>query len=153
MPKEGDEPAEAISLANQRLKRAAVPGSIVLITDAIGRSQFAALEKIRKQGGAEVHILAMAAGPEVIPPAGSPPAPALDMDSLREAARAMGGTLGTVTADKRDVENLSARIERSISHAPASEGRQWQDAGYYLLALLALVMLTFFRRGGSVAVE
>ena len=153
MPQTGDEPAEAITLANQRLKKAAVPGSIVLITDAIDISQIAALAEIRKQGGAEVHMLAMAAGPEVIPPPGSYPAPALDLDSLREAARAMGGSVTTVTADKRDIESLSAKIERSISHAPAQEGQQWQDAGYYLLALLALLMLTFFRRGGSVAVE
>ena len=153
MPQNGDEPAQAITLANQRLLKAAVPGSIVLITDAIDSSQIVALDKIRQQGGVEVHILAMAAGPEVIPPPGSPPAPALDMDSLREAARTMGGTVNAVSADKRDVESLAANIERSISHAPAQEGQQWKDAGYYLLALLALIMLTFFRRGGSVAVE
>lgn len=153
MPQKGDEPAEAITLANQRLKKAGVPGSIVLITDAIDTSQIAALDKIRQRGGVEVHVLAMAAGPGVIPPPGSPPAPALDIDSLREAARAMGGTVSTVTADKRDVESLSAKIERSISNAPAQDGQQWQDAGYYLLPLLALLMLTFFRRGGSVAVE
>ena len=153
MPMEGDEPAEAIALANQRLKNAAVPGSIVLITDAIDTSQLTALEKIRELGGAEVHILAMAAGPEVIPPPGSPPAPALDINSLRKAADAMGGSVNTVTADKGDVENLSAKVERSISSAPASEGQQWQDSGYYLLWLLALVMLFFFRRGGAVAVE
>ena len=153
MPMEGDEPAEAIALANQRLKNAAVPGSIVLITDAIDTSQLTALEKIRELGGAEVHILAMAAGPEVIPPPGSPPAPALDINSLRKAADAMGGSVNTVTADKGDVENLSAKVERSISSAPASEGQQRQDAGYYLLWLLALVMLFFFRRGGAVAAE
>ncbi len=153
MPMEGDEPAEAIALANQRLKNAAVPGSIVLITDAIDTSQLTALEKIRELGGAEVHILAMAAGPEVIPPPGSPPAPALDINSLRKAADAMGGSVNTVTADKGDVENLSAKVERSISSAPASEGQQWQDAGYYLLWLLALVMLFFFRRGGAVVAE
>ena len=153
MPMEGDEPAEAIALANQRLKNAAVPGSIVLITDAIDTSQLTALEKIRELGGAEVHILAMAAGPEVIPPPGSPPAPALDINSLRKAADAIGGSVNTVTADKGDVENLSAKVELSISSAPASEGQQWQDAGYYLLWLLALVMLFFFRRGGAVAVE
>ena len=153
MPMEGDEPAEAIALANQRLKNAAVPGSIVLITDAIDTSQLTALEKIRELGGAEVHILAMAAGPEVIPPPGSPPAPALDINSLRKAADAMGGSVNTVTADKGDVENLSAKVERSISSAPASEGQQWQDAGYYLLWLLSLTMLFFFRHGGAVAVE
>jgi len=153
MPMEGDEPAEAIALANQRLKNAAVPGSIVLITDAIDTSQLTALEKIRELGGAEVHILAMAAGPEVIPPPGSPPAPALDINSLRKAADAMGGSVNTVTADKGDVENLSAKVERSISSAPANEGQQWQDAGYYLLWLLSLTMLFFFRHGGAVVVE
>ncbi len=153
MPMEGDEPAEAIALANQRLSKAAVPGSIVLITDAIDSSQLAALEKVREQGGSDVHILAMAAGPEVIPPPGSPPAPALDLDSLRKAAHAMGGSVTTVTPDKRDVESLSGKIERSISHAPASESQQWQDAGYYLLWLLVLIMPMFFRHGGAVAVE
>ena len=153
MPLDGDEPAEAITLASQRLKDAAVPGSIVLITDSVDRSQLAALESTYKQAAIEVHILAMAAGPEVIPPPGSYPAPALNLSSLREAARVMGGTVTTLTADKQDVENLSAKIERSISHVPAQEGQQWKDAGYYLLVLLALIMLLFFREGGAVAVE
>ncbi len=153
MPMAGDDPAEAIALANQRLKRAAVPGTIVLITDAIDTSQLAALDKIHQQGGSDVHILAMAAGAEVIPPPGSPPAPSLDIDSLREAARVMGGSVTTVTSDKGDVESLSGKIQRSISHAPAGEGQQWKDAGYYILVLLAFVMLFFFRRGGAVAVE
>ena len=153
MPMAGNEPAEAIAMASLRLKDAAVPGSIVLITDAIDTSQLSALENTYKQARFEVHILAMAAGPEVIPPAGSYPAPALDMESLRKAARVMGGTVTSVTADKSDIENLSAKIERSISHVPAAEGQQWKDSGYYLLVLLALVLLTFFRRGGAVAVE
>jgi len=153
MPLKGDEPAEAIALASQRLKDAAVPGSIVLITDSVDTSQLAALENTYKKAAIEVHILAMAAGPEVIPPPGSYPAPALDLDSLHEAARVMGGTVTTVTADKQDVKNLSAKIERSISHVPAQEGQQWKDAGYYLLVLLALIMLFFFREGGAVAVE
>jgi len=153
MPMEGDETAEAIGLANQRLIRSGVPGSIVLITDSVDRSQLDALKKMHQRDSIEVHILAMAAGPEVIPPAGSYPAPALDLDSLREAADVMGGTVTTVTADKSDIENLSSRIERSISHVPSQEGQQWNDGGYYLLFILAFVMLSFFRKGGSVSVE
>ncbi len=153
MPLSGDEPAEAIAMANQRLKKAAVPGSIVLITDSIDNSQLAALKKTREQGGVEVHILAMAAGPEVIPPPGSPPAAALDIKSLNEAAKSLGGSVITVTPDGSDVQSLSARVETSISHAPAGEGQQWKDSGYYLLFLLALIALSFFRRGGSVAIE
>ncbi len=153
MPLAGDEPAQAIAMANQRLKSAAVPGSIVLITDRIDRSQIAELEKIREAGSVEVHILAMAAGPDVIPPPGSPPAPALDIDSLQQAASAMGGSVVTVSADKTDVQSLAARVERSISHAPAGEGRQWKDSGYGLMFLLMLIMLSFFRQGGSVEIK
>ncbi|MGD9022110.1 MAG: VWA domain-containing protein [Lysobacterales bacterium] len=153
MPMEGDEPAEAIALASQRLRDAAVPGSIVLVTDSVDASQLDMLQEIHAQTAIETHILAMAAGPEVVPPPGSYPAPALDMDALNRAARAMGGTVTAVSADKSDVERLSARIERSISHVPTQEGRQWKDSGYYVLALLAVIMLSFFRRGGSVAVE
>jgi len=153
MPLEGDEPAEAVALASQRLKDAAVPGSIVLITDAVDASQLTALKNIHEQSQVEVHILAMAAGPEVIPPPGSYPAPPADLESLNAAARVMGGTVTTVTADKQDVDSLSGKIERSISHVPAQEGQQWKDAGYYLLILLALILLMFFREGGAVAVE
>jgi Ca-activated chloride channel family protein len=153
MPLAGDEPAQAIAMANQRLKSAAVPGSIVLITDRIDRSQIAELEKMRESGSVEVHILAMAAGPDVIPPPGSPPAPALDIDSLQQAANAMGGSVITVSADKTDVQSLAARVERSISHAPAGEGQQWKDSGYGLMFLLMLIMLSFFRQGGSVEIK
>ena len=86
-------------------------------------------------------------------PPGSPPAAALDVESLRDAAKAMGGTLNVTTSDKADIEALVNRIERSISHAPAGESQQWQDEGYYLLFILAFIMLTFFRKGGSVAIE
>ena len=153
MPMTGDEPAQAVAMASQRLKDAGVPGSIVLVTDRVDASQLEALESLHKQNNIEVHILAMAAGPEVIPPPGSYPAPALDKDALDRAARAMGGTVTTVTADNTDVKNLAARIERSISHAPAGEDQQWKDSGYYLVLIMALIMLSFFRQGGSVAIE
>jgi len=119
----------------------------------VDQSQLAALRGIYKRWGIEVNILAMAAGPETIPPPGSYPAPALDIDSLRNAARVMGGSVTVVSADKRDVETLSSNITRSISKAPAQEGQQWRDSGYYLLVLLVLIMLSFFRRGGSVSIE
>ena len=153
MPMTGDEPAQAVAMASQRLKDAGVPGSIVLVTDSVDASQLDALESLHKKNNIEVHILAMAAGLEVIPPPGSYPAPALDKDALDRAARVMGGTVTTVTADNTDVKSLAAGIERSISHAPAGEDQQWEDSGYYLVLIMALIMLSFFRQGGSVAVE
>ncbi len=152
MPQTGDDPAAAISLAGQRLKKAGIPGSIVLITDAIDPSQHAALKKAQQANGIAVHILAVAADASVIPPLNSPPAAPLNLKLMQQAANALDGSLTTVSADKGDIQQLASRIERSINAAPQGEGEQWQDAGYYLLPLLALIMLTFFRRGGAVVV-
>jgi Ca-activated chloride channel family protein len=152
MPLAGDEAAQAIALANRRLAGAGVPGSIVLIADNIDASQRDGLKAENEAGGADVHVLAMAAGPEVIPPPGSPPAPALDKDGMRAAARAAGGSLTLVSIDDSDVRSLAANIERSFANAPLQEGSRWRDAGWYLLIPLALILLLFFRPGGAVPI-
>ena len=152
MPVPGDEPAPALKLARDRLVRAKSPGSIVWISGGIDRGQLAGLEALGKQGAA-VHILAMAAGPEVVPPAGSPPAPALDRDLMQTAARSLGGDLILPTADDSDVRRLNAKIDSSLASAPAQQGDRWKDNGYLLLPLLALLVLFFFRRGGAVALQ
>lgn len=143
MPVEGDAPEQGLQLAQSRLAASGLPGSIVLIADSLSSS-------LARGGAADVHILAMAGGPEVVPPAGSPPAPALDEASMREAARALGGDLILVTPDDSDVQQLSGRIERSIASAPAQEGERWKDAGYLMMFLLVLIVLPMFRKGGAV---
>ena len=66
---------------------------------------------------------------EVIPPPGSYPAPPLDLESLREAAKALGGSVTVVTADKSDVENISFRVERSINSVAAKRGPTMEGSG------------------------
>ena len=153
MPVPGDEPGKAIQLANQQLRNSGLPGSIVLFSDYIDPGQQELLSDIRKAGGAEVHVLAMAAGPEVMPPPGSPPAPALDRNAMKEAASAAGGSLVLPSADDSDVHQLNAKIERSIERAPAQQGERWKDGGYLFLPLLMLFTLSFFRPGGAVMVQ
>lgn len=153
MPKPGDDPLQAIEMAQRRLARSGLPGSIVLIGDYIDPDLQAGLSAVREKGGADVHIFAMAAGPDVVPPVDSPPAPALDREALKAAARAAGGELILPTADDADVKQLNAKIERSISRAPAQEGERWKDAGYLIMPLLALLALFLFRPGGAIAVH
>jgi Ca-activated chloride channel family protein len=143
MPVEGDEPGRALQLAQSRLQASGLPGSVVLIADSVPLPT-------APGGAADVHVLAMAGGPGVVPPAGSPPAPALDEASMRQAAETLGGELVLVTPDDSDVRQLNARIERSIAAAPAQEGERWKDAGYPLLFGLVLLVLPMFRRGGAV---
>lgn len=153
MPVDGDDPLAAIRLADQRLRRAGVPGSVLLVTDSFPAKQIEELKNWRRAGGTPVHILAVAGGPDVVPPVGSPPAPPLDEDIMRDAARAGGGNLLRVTSDSADVELLARQVERGLRDAPVKEGEQWRDMGWWLLPLLALVLLPFFRRGGAVALE
>jgi Ca-activated chloride channel family protein len=147
MPREGDAAAAAVALANARLRQAGRPGSILLIADALAADQLEALRQQRAQGGAAVHVLAMAAGPEVIPPPDSPPAPALDLDAMRQAASAAGGALVLPSVDDADVKRLAALVERSLAEAAAQEGEYWEDGGYYLVPVLVLIALLGFRRG------
>ncbi len=153
MPVPGDEPVKAIELANRHLKNSGLPGSIVLISDYIDPGQQERLAEARKAGGAEVHVFAMAGGPEVVPPPGSPPAPALDRPAMKAAADAAGGDLILPSADDRDVKQLNAKIERSIARAPAQEGERWKDGGYLFLPFLMLLALFFFRPGGAVVAQ
>ena len=153
MPVPGDDPVGAVDLAQERLLASGLPGSIVLVADAIDPSFADGLANSVIDQRADVHILAVAAGPDVVPPVGSPAAPALDEDTMRKAARAGGGALVLVTPDDSDVRQLSARIERSIAAAPTQEGERWKDAGYYLMLMAFVLVLPFFRRGGAVAVS
>ena len=153
MPKPGDNPLSAIDLAQRRLAESGLPGSIVLISDAIDPGVQEGLAAARREAGADIHIYAMAAGPEVIPPLDSPPAPALDLDRMKDAAKAAGGSLTLPSADNSDVRQLNAKIERSISRAPAQEGERWKDAGYLLLPLILLLAMFLFRPGGAIAVQ
>ena len=151
MPREGDAAAEAVTLANARIRQAGTPGSILLIADDVAPHQLTALAEQRDGGGAPVQILAVAAGPEVVPPPDSPPAPALDRAALEQAAAAAGGRLTTVTVDARDIERLDRLLTRQLAGADpegeAEDDSAWQDGGYLLLPLLAVILLFGFRRG------
>lgn len=148
-----DDPVAAVRLAARRLKRASVPGSIVLIADAIEPSAAPGLKQVAAESGSRITVYAVAAGPEVLPPPGSPPAPPLDEGAMKRVARAAGGGLVVVTPDDSDLAALNQRIESSISAAPAQEGERWQDPGYWFVPLFVLLVLPFFRRGGAVALK
>jgi Ca-activated chloride channel family protein len=70
---------------------------------------------------------------------------------MRAAADALDGSLTVVSVDDSDVRELNASIKRSFANAELQEGSRWKDAGYYLVPLLLLLLLPFFRQGGSVS--
>ena len=130
MPKQGDAASDAIALASDQLRNAGVPGSIVLITDGVDPTQDQALKEF---GGTAVHILAVASDQSKPLPLGSPPAPAIDQESLRKSANAFDATLTIVTPDDEDVRKLNRNITTSFVAAQRAEGGdRWMDMGYWL---------------------
>lgn len=153
MPIEGDDPVRALELANRRLIEAGTGGSIILFADSIDSNLVPQLDAYRATGGAPANILAVAGGPEVIPPPGSPAAPALNEAQMRTAAKATGGSLTLITPDQSDVNSLAKNAERRVSSVGDSERTLWRDRGYYLLPVIALLILPFFRVGGALVME
>lgn len=153
MPVAGEDLPAALRLAQLRLAQAGVPGSIVLFADDVDPAQLQQVRELRQNGAPPLHVMAMAGGPDIVPPSGSPPAPPLDESLMRDLARAGGGDYYSVTPDSRDVQSLAANVERGIRNAPSGTKARWRDMGYWLLPLLALLLLPFFRRGGAVIVQ
>jgi len=153
MPEAGDNPVEAVALAQRRLQGSGLPGSILLVADYVSPEQSAEFPRLRGDAGADVHVYAVAGGPELIPPPGSPPAPALDRDAMARAASAGGGTLVLVSPDDSDIRRLDAAVDRSIAAAPLIEGERWADSGYWFSLLFVPMLLLFFRPGGAVALQ
>jgi Ca-activated chloride channel family protein len=147
MPRPGNAPAEALTLATQVLQQADVGGgNILLITDALQPDAVAALLP-----GVRAEVLAVAAPPGSPAPISGPPAPPLDRATLGAAARALDGGLVEVSVDDSDVQTLARRLERRLAGSSnAGEGERWRDGGHYLLFPLAIIVLLWFRRGWAV---
>jgi len=153
MPTEGDSPLPALEQAETLLRNAQIPGAILLVADSLPESSLESLKEFRRQSSVPVYLYAMAA-PEGVPlPAGSPPAPPLDLTAMKTAASALDADLVTVTADNGDVETLARAIKPSMATAGHNETERWKDMGFWLLPALLGVSLFFFKRGWMVAYD
>jgi Mg-chelatase subunit ChlD len=152
MPVEGDVAGQALALANQQLQKSRQDGSILLVTDSVAAEQLPLLTAHHQSGGAPVHILAVAAESGAPLPPDSPPAPALDRTAMGKAAHAAAATLTIVSPDASDVQRLVRHLATSIVAAsPKDADQRWQDAGYWLVPVVALLALAWFRPGWVVS--
>lgn len=147
MPQPGDKVAEGVQLAASLIRKSSVSGSILLIADQVAEDQLLELKQVTQDENIPVHLYGVAAGQEVVVPPGSQPAPPLDKAIMQQAANAVGGKLTLVSPDDLDVQQLSAQIETSLSNVEQDQGDRWQDMGYWLLPVICITALFFFRRG------
>lgn len=147
MPVEGDAPDKAILLAQNQLKSAGVAGSILLITDGVPPET---LELIGKNSGngARVHVYGVGAGPDAVVPSGSSPAPPIDEGNIKKAADAGQGSAVMITANDSDVKQIARIVETKFSASVNPDGGdRWLDFGYWLVPLIAMFTLWWFRSG------
>jgi len=138
MPVDGDALGEALDLAATVLDRAGVPGSVLVIADAVSPSQEAAVEAAAP--GLPVQFLSV-----------MPPNAPVD-SGLELAARARGASVTQLSIDTTDVDALARRARSEFRAAPMDEGgERWKDGGYLLLPFIALLALAWARKGWVVS--
>lgn len=139
MPVEGDDPAAALKLADQTLQQAG-GGSIVWITDGVDPEQAQALGKWRSQSSTKVQVWA-----PLLTGSGAGEAGA-ELAALKKNTAPVNPGFVPLAADESDVSSLAAAARFAPTQAGGTDTR-WAESGYWLIPLLALLMLAFFRAG------
>jgi len=133
MPVAGDRLDLALREAARVLGEGSQGGGIVVIADSID-TEASLLDPLKKELGLPVHFLAINA-------------PKSSQDAtLRAAAKDLGADVAALDVEGQDI----AAIVRRASGAPlakaGAQGERWQEAGYWLVPLVALVLLSSFRK-------
>jgi Ca-activated chloride channel family protein len=138
MPREGDRLADAVALAAKVLRDGGQGGSILVVADTVAPGQSDALRQIA--GLPPVQFFAMA------------PRAAVDADaSVGAAVSALDAKETAATVDDADVQAIARRLADAPGAPVAGEAARWEEAGYWLTPLIALIALLWFRRGWVVA--
>jgi len=135
MPVQGNALADAVALARKTLAEGGQGGSVIVFADTVPALN-----------------ASTAGGPPLFVFATLPPARAASDPALRAAAATLDAELVAPTIDSQDVEGLARRLATAGSPPPApGEAPTWQEAGWWLTPLLALLVLVWFRRGWVLA--
>jgi Ca-activated chloride channel family protein len=138
MPQVGDDLAAALQLAEQTLGESR--GSIVVVADTVGNENQRALAEFRQQSRSALWILAVA----------RPDTP--ELDALNQAAASLGAGVTTITPDSADIHSLVRRTAQApVAISGADDGTRWAEAGWWLVPVLAALVLVSFRRDVSVS--
>jgi Ca-activated chloride channel family protein len=135
MPAEGDAAAVALHLADTALRDAG-SGSILWITDGVAPDETAALATWRKTSRTPLRLL-------------PPLQPGPELDAVETAAKGVDASVVRLAPDDADVSTLANDAKFSTSSFGGG-GDRWEDSGYWLTPVTALLLLAFFRRGWMV---
>ncbi|MDD9173943.1 VWA domain-containing protein [Aliivibrio finisterrensis] len=138
MPVEGKSAESALALIEPQLGDNSA-GTVLLISDGVNPKTIQAYEEYFQNSSHQLLVLAAGNKDKV---SDNP----MDLSSLQTLARKSNGSVVEVTVDDRDIQSLNNKIQRHMQLNNES-AMPWKDMGYYLLFLVALLMLSWFRKG------
>jgi Ca-activated chloride channel family protein len=148
MPRKGKFPEKALLIAEQMLGDSPVPGTVLMIGDGISPQTRGDFEQYFATHQHQLLILGVGSEtPDSVTGDSADEAfIPLERGSLEKLASDNSGYYQSLTLDTTDVSRLNRRVN---SHLVIVEdgSRPWVDSGYYLIYLIALIMLLWFRRG------
>ncbi len=161
MPVPGNDPVQALALAETLLAKEETPGSILFFTDGIPAEAAEAFAAHRDRTSDTVMALAFGTSegaPLRLPDdrfatdaSGRRIVARLDREGLETLANRADVWVASATVDQADLDRIDRRMERHLRSAREDDpGARWSDKGYWLAWPVALLGLLWFRRGWSV---
>jgi Ca-activated chloride channel family protein len=161
LPPGAKDTAKALDLVEQGLAHEEIPGTILFITDGVEPAAFDAFA--RPKGKDQLMVLGVGTEQGGGGGGGPPPPPdsfledatggrvftRLDVDSLRRLGRT-GVEVATITTDDVDVKWVQRNVQTHLTQRQAEEATRWEDEGWWLVPLVALLAALWFRRGWTV---
>ncbi len=165
MPLPGANATSGVEVAADLLKTAgAQGGQILLMTDGLPGFDETRAKDALEGSGATLAILAIGTtvgAPIPLPSggflkddAGEIVIPTLDRKAINRVASALNAPIEQISLDERDIESLTKRnvLAAQGELDLARQTDAWQDQGFWLAALVALLLLPAFRKGALVSV-
>jgi len=160
MPAQGSNAAAALTKASELLRQAGIAsGDVLLITDGLGPSDRAAIEKIHAEGH-RVSILGVGtADGSPIPlsggflkdAGGAIVIPRLQAKTLQQAALAGGGLYTGMRVDDSDINRLEKLFDSARNSSRTEDtdlsADTWREEGPWLLLPVLLLVMLWPRRG------
>ncbi|MBP8924249.1 MAG: VWA domain-containing protein, partial [Pseudomonadales bacterium] len=128
MPEPGDRLDLALEQAQRVLAEDARGGSVVVLADAVDTDP-ALLERVAEELSVALQFLAL-----------NVPGSSEDQ-TLRSAARMLSADVEAFEIEGNDVAAIVRRAARTPDALHGEQGGQWQEAGYWLVLPLALLVL------------
>lgn len=141
MPVPGDKLDLALQAAGALLKENGAGGSILVVADQVDDDPAVLSKTASAVDAFPIRILALT-------DEGTPEA-----ETIRTAARSLNATIQQMTVDDEDVTTIATAASRASLASVAGESNRWQEAGYWLVPLLALLVALSFRREANFTAE